>query len=220
MQGYANLLLGDYANKPLDAKGTDFLQRISRAADRLDHLIQDVLSYTTVLRAESPLATVDLDQLMRDIIATQPKENSGARIEIAGTLPPVLGNQALLTQCLSNLLANALKFVSPGTAPHVRIWAEESAIEEATKESQDEIPPLPSVKVFLEDNGIGIDARDHARIFRMFERIHPAAEFEGTGIGLTIVRKAAERMGAEIGFESEPGKGSRFWILLSKAYNK
>jgi signal transduction histidine kinase len=72
------------------------------------------------------------------------------------------------------------------------------------------------VRVWIKDNGIGIAPEDHDRVFRMFERIHPATEFEGTGIGLTIVRKAVERMGAQVGFESEVGKGSNFWIQLRR----
>jgi len=74
-----------------------------------------------------------------------------------------------------------------------------------------------SVRIFFKDNGIGIAPEDHSRIFRLFERIHPSTEYEGTGIGLTIVRKAAERMGGQVGFESVPGKGSNFWIQLKKA---
>ena len=73
-----------------------------------------------------------------------------------------------------------------------------------------------SIRVWFKDNGIGIAPENHERIFRLFERIHPAKEYEGTGIGLTIVRKAAERMGAQLGFESELGKGSNFWIQLKK----
>ena len=126
----------------------------------------------------------------------------GAEILIEGPLPPVLGNEALLTQCISNLLSNALKFVPPGTSPRVKIRAE--ALE-------------GEVRVWFEDNGIGIAPENHSRIFRLFERIHPASHYEGTGIGLTIVRKAVERMGAHLGFESAPGKGSRFWIQLRKA---
>ena len=73
-----------------------------------------------------------------------------------------------------------------------------------------------SIRVWFKDNGIGIAPENHNRIFRLFERIHPATEYEGTGIGLTIVRKAIERMGAQVGFESELGKGSNFWIQLKK----
>jgi len=120
-------------------------------------------------------------------------------IQIEGTLPPVLGHEGFLTQCVSNLLDNAIKFVAPGVQPRIRIWAE---------------PGETRVRINFQDNGVGIAAENRSRIFRMFERIHPAAEYEGTGIGLTIVRKAVERMGGKVDFESEPGQGSKFWIEL------
>jgi signal transduction histidine kinase len=125
-------------------------------------------------------------------------------------------------QCLSNLLSNAVKFVAPGTTPRVRIWVEEANLTEANNENKKGIsssPSLPSsasVKIFIQDNGIGIAPENHARVFRMFERIHPVSAYDGTGIGLTIVRKASERMGAQVGFESQLGKGSTFWIQLAK----
>jgi len=111
-------------------------------------------------------------------------------------------NEALLGQCVSNLLSNGVKFVSARTTPRMEISAEAIGDD--------------SVRVCFKDNGIGIAAENHDRIFRLFERIHPATEYEGTGIGLTIVRKATERMGAQVGFESEPGKGSNFWIQLKR----
>jgi signal transduction histidine kinase len=112
-----------------------------------------------------------------------------------------LGHAGFLTQCISNLLSNAVKFVPSGTQPHVRIWAE---------------PADGYVRLCFQDNGIGIAEQNHHRIFRMFERINPDNEYRGTGIGLTIVRKAAERMGGRAGFESELGKGSKFWIEIKK----
>jgi PAS domain S-box-containing protein len=203
MQGYAELVAEAYSDKCLDATATEYLQRISRAALRLDHLIQDVLSYTRVLRAEAPLSRVNLDRLTRDIIETQPPgAHPGAEILIEGSLPPVLGNEGLLTQCISNLLSNAVKFVGPGTIPRVRVRSEAAGT---------------AFRVSFEDNGIGIAPENHGRIFRMFERIHPTSQYEGTGIGLTIVRKAVERMGAQLGIESSLGQGSKFWILLEPA---
>ena len=200
MQGFAQILVNDYGSK-LDERGVDHLQRIIRSALRLDHLIQDVLSYSKVLHARGPLGPVDLDGLMRDIIATYPNGQK-AEFHIQGKLPTVLGNKAFLTQCFSNLLANASKFVAPGASPSVEIAAEERG--------------QGMVRVWIKDNGVGIAAENHERVFRMFERINLATEYEGTGIGLTIVRKAAERMGAQVGFESELGKGSRFWIQIEK----
>src|SRR6185369_11285 len=205
MQSFASYLVKEYGSK-LDEQGINYLQQIMRSAVRLDRLIQDVLSYTRVLH--TPLATtpVDLDRLTRDIIETYPNGQAiQPEIHIHGRLPAVLGNEALLTQCISNLLGNGAKFVSDGTTPKIDVSAE--AVGE------------DSVRISFKDNGIGIAPEDHSRIFRLFERIHPSTEYEGTGIGLTIVRKAAERMGGQVGFESVPGKGSNFWIQLKKGSN-
>jgi signal transduction histidine kinase len=200
MQGFAKILVDDYSSK-LDEQGVGYLQQIVRSSSRLDRLIQDVLSYSRVLHAQDRVQPVDLDGLVRDIIATYPNGHK-AEFHIQGKLPRVLGNEAFLTQCFSNLLGNASKFIVAGTSPCVKIAAE------------DREPGM--VRVWIEDNGIGIAPENHKRIFRMFERINLATEYEGTGIGLTIVRKAAERMGAQVGFESELGKGSKFWIQLQK----
>jgi PAS domain S-box-containing protein len=200
MQGFAKILVDDYSSK-LDEQGVGHLQQIIRSSYRLDRLIQDVLSYSRILHAKDCVQPVDLDRLVRDIIATYPNGHK-AEFHIQGKLPGVLGNEAFLTQCFSNLLGNAAKFVPAGTVPCVNIGAEE---QEASM-----------VRVWVKDNGIGIAPENHQRVFRMFERINLATEYEGTGIGLTIVRKAAERMGAQVGFESELGKGSKFWIQLQK----
>ena len=203
MQSFAQFLLEDYRGK-LDEQGVDYLQRIMRSAVRLDRLIQDVLSYTKILHANLPMEPVDLDRLVRDIVETFPNGLPiRPEISIQGTLPQVLGNEALLAQCISNLMSNGAKFVAPGTTPRLQVSAE-------TRKDG-------FVRVWFKDNGIGIAPENHERIFGLFERIQPAAAYDGTGIGLSIVRKAAERMGAKIGFESALGKGTRFWILLQKA---
>src|SRR5207249_11401036 len=89
-----------------------------------------------------------------------------------------------------------------GTAPQVRIWAEEKQ---------------PWVRLWVEDNGIGIEKQAQGRLFGVFQRLHPASDYEGTGIGLAIVRRAVERMGGTVGVESEPNRGSRFWVELKSA---
>lgn len=201
IQGYAQSLLEDQFEQ-LDETGKEYLQRISRSALRMNTLIQDVLSYTTVLRGEAPLNQVGTERLLRDIIEGCPNwQEPHAEISIEGLLPRIFGNEALLGQCFTNILSNAVKFVSPGTKPRIRIWAE--SVENF-------------VRVTISDNGVGVARENHQRIFRMFERIYPATEFEGTGIGLTIVRKAVERMNGRVGFDSELGQGSRFWIELQK----
>jgi len=218
MQGFANILAEDYASK-LDAEALDYLSRIVSSARRLDRLIQDVLNYSKIINEQMVIEPVDLDRLTREIIETYPGwQPPKAEIEIQSALPKVLGNEAFLTQCISNLVSNAIKFVSPGRVPRVRIRAEElMAPATRCERLNDGGVPVPQVRLCFEDNGIGISAEQGTRIFRMFERIHPSSEYEGTGIGLTIARRAVERMGGGIGFESELGKGSKFWIQLKKA---
>jgi signal transduction histidine kinase len=101
----------------------------------------------------------------------------------------------------TNLISNGLKFVAQDTKPRLRIWAEDR--DNATR-------------VWVEDNGIGIRADHQKRLFGVFQRLHSGELFPGTGIGLAIVRKGAERMGGRVGLESTPGQGSRFWIELCK----
>jgi PAS domain S-box-containing protein len=201
MRGFAHILVEQHAGN-LDAEGVRYLEKIDMAAGRMDALIQDVLSYSRVAGERMAIAAIDVDQLVREVIDTYPQLHaSKAEIHIEGVLPKVLGNEVSLAQCLSNLLTNAVKFIRRGTKPRVVIRAE--AIES-------------EVRLWIEDNGIGINPKDQKRIFIMFERVHPNTAYEGTGIGLAIVRKAAERMGGSVGVRSEIGKGSRFWIQLSK----
>jgi two-component system, chemotaxis family, CheB/CheR fusion protein len=189
-----------------DGLGEDeksYIDRIIAAAQRLDQLVQDILTYSRTVRADLRLEPVDLEQIITDAIRENSEfEPPGAEIEIETPMLKVEGHHSSLTQCVFNLLSNAVKFVAPGTVPRVTIRTE---------------PRGDEVRVWFEDNGIGIASRDVERVFGFFERVHSAAQFEGTGIGLAIVKKAVERMGGKVGVESEPGKGSRFWIQLSRA---
>ena len=103
----------------------------------------------------------------------------------------------------NNLLSNAIKFSRPDVPSKVRVWADKSSL-----------PNESFVKVFFQDNGIGIARENLHKIFGAFQRLHPSEKYPGTGIGLAIVRKGIERMGGSVGLESEPGKGSTFWIEL------
>ena len=168
------------------------------AAGRMDQLIQDVLSYTRVLRGEVNVAPVDPDFLVREVTIYPQLHTGNGEIQIIA-LPKALGAETSLAQCISNLLSNAVKFVPEGTKPQVTVRAEAVG---------------GDVRLWVEDNGRGIAPEDQARIFKMFERVDRAIAYEGTGIGLAIVRKAMERMGGQLGVESEPGLGSKFWIQL------
>ena len=202
MQGFSNTLQEEYGPK-LDATARDYLQRIDRAAVRLDRLIQGVLSYSRMARAQMPLQSADLKRIIADVIEQYPGlQKEQAKIIIEEPLPAVLGHEASLTQVFSNLLGNAVKFVPAGRTPEIRISAETHA---------------DTVKVLVADNGIGINTKDYERIFHIFEQVHQSGAYPGTGIGLSIVKKAVERMGGRVGVTSEPGKGSCFWLELRKA---
>jgi signal transduction histidine kinase len=142
-----------------------------------------------------------VEKLLRGILESYPNlQPPQSKVEVVGDFPVVLANEAALTQILSNLLGNAVKFVAPGVAPEVRVWSE----------AQGEM-----VRIHVRDNGIGIAKEYQEAIFGIFRRLN--REYEGTGIGLTIAKKAAERMGGSIALESEPGRGSTFTLTLPRA---
>jgi PAS domain S-box-containing protein len=202
MQGYSDALLEDYKDK-LDPIAQDYLNRIRRAASRMDLLIRDILAYSKVAKGEIRLDTIDLEHVIRDVIqnyeALQPDR---ASINIKSPLPPVLGHEAYMTQIVSNYLSNAVKFVERGVRPVVNISAS---------------PEGDMVRVSFVDNGIGIDPEHQKQIFQIFGRVYSEKKFEGTGIGLAIAKKAAERMGGSVGVRSELGQGSEFFVLLRRA---
>jgi signal transduction histidine kinase len=202
MRGYAELILGGQGGT-LDEEGKVYLEKVTGSARRLDSLIADVITYTGILRTELKLSPVQPEPLVRELIESFPELAAHAAVfEIVGPMPAVLAHEASLAQCLAHLLANAVKFIAPGVEPHVRITAEEHA---------------GVVRIWVADNGIGIEPRDQQRIFNLFERIGPADTHPGLGIGLAIVRKTIERAKGRVGVESAPGRGSRFWIQLPTA---
>ena len=198
MRGFSVLLLDSFS-EALPPPGQDFLKRIAVSADRMDQLIVDALDYSKAMREEPALASLDPEKLLQGMIESYPAfQLPAAEVRVEGKFPRVLANQAGLTQCFSNLLNNAVKFVASGQMPRIaRVCAE-------TRDSM--------VRLWFEDNGIGIPAEYHGKIFGMFQRL--SRNYEGTGIGLALVRKVIERMGGEVGVESEPGRGSRFWLDL------
>ncbi len=198
---FAQLLADEIAAGALSPATMDYCGRIIVGANRLDNLINDALNYTKAALREMPLQPVDLAKLVRGLVDTYPNLHAPrAEIRIDNDLPTVLGNESLLTQCFSNLLGNAVKFVAPGVRPHA--WVRSEAGDN-------------NVRIWVEDNGIGIPKHAHPRLFSMFQKLDN--RYEGTGIGLAIVRKVVERMGGKVGVESEPDLGSRFWVELKAA---
>jgi len=203
IQGYANAILEDEQDR-LSAEGILYTQRMAESADRLDGLIQDLLSYSRLSRGEMRLEPVDLTSLMRQVLADLATEIAAreAQVSVPGNLPVVTGHRTTLGQILNNLISNAVKFVASEVLPQVTVFSV----------SMDGCAHLT-----IEDNGIGIPVEHRERIFAVFERLHGSEQYPGTGIGLAIVRRGIERMGGGVRVESAPGGGSRFTVELPLA---
>jgi len=197
---YSDIVREDYGHK-LDAEGREYLVRLAQGASRMDRLIQDLLEYSRIARAEIHVHPIQLSGILRDVqinLAVDLEEKQ-ARLIVSDPLPAVRGDRMLLLQAMTNLVSNALKFVPRETVPDVRISTE---------------PREGNVRILVRDNGMGIAPEHHERVFQMFERLHPAEAYPGTGVGLAIVKKAVQRMNGRLGLESETGRGSCFWFEL------
>jgi len=203
MQGYSDALLEEYKDR-IDEKGVDYLKRIRRSASKMDVLIQDVLAYSRVAKGDIHLNEVNVENVIRDVIQNYPLlQPDRTDISVISPIPRILGHESYLTQIVSNLLSNAVKFVEPGKRPSVIIQS---------------IAEGEMVRISFEDNGIGISLEHQQQIFQIFGRVYSEKKFEGTGIGLAIVKKATERMGGRSGVESQGGSGSKFFVILKRAH--
>jgi PAS domain S-box-containing protein len=201
MSAFSTFLLEEAEQHGGSDEMKDYSRRIQVAANRLDKLILDALHYTKAVLQEMPMEPVELEKLVHGLVETYPNlQPDKADIRFESELPAVIGNESLLTQCFSNLLGNAVKFVPTGVRPEIRVRAENNG---------------HVSKIWIRDNGIGIPPHSRDRLFKMFQRL--TSEYEGSGIGLAIVRKVIERMGGKVGVESEPGIGSSFWVELKLA---
>lgn len=203
IRGLIEALGEDYHDR-LDETGQEYIRYIADSARRMDTLIQDLLAYSRLTQTQIQLQTVDLDALLQEVLSQLEPERQAKQAEITVKLPlpRVVGQRTILTQVLINLLSNAIEYVEPNISPRVQVWAEQRQ---------------NRVRIWVADNGIGIDPEYQAQIFGVFERLHSAETYTGTGIGLAIVQKGIERMGGEVGVESQLGQGSRFWIELPLA---
>ena len=184
----------------LDSTSNDYLDRAVNSASRMRQLLSDLLQFSQVASTPEPLKAIDLVKVAReaaDVFEDTIKE-TGALIEIE-TIPSIEADETQILRLFQNLIGNALKFRSK-EPPRIEIYA---------KHDRQGI-----CEIFVKDNGIGFDPQFAERIFKPFQRLHTRGEYEGTGIGLTICRKIAERHGGSIKAESEPGKGSIFMVSL------
>jgi signal transduction histidine kinase len=200
---FSGVLREDY-EAVLDDAGKDLLRRIGAATERMDALIRDLLDYSRLGAQEIRLGAVDLDEVMEAVrhhLSALLAEREAA-LAVEGPLGRVIGHPTLLQQALENLVSNAVKFVAAGTPPRVQVRSE-------ARDGR--------LRIWVEDNGIGIAPEHQERIFRLFERLHPSGVYPGTGVGLAIVQRAAERLGGTAGVVSEAGHGARFFIEVPAA---
>ena len=202
MIGYSELLMKDHSSA-LEDNARNYLQRIQGSAEFMDKLLLDLLAFGRAARSEVPPEPVEIRKAWDAALfqCASQIEQIHAQVDTIEPLGTVLAHEATLGQCLANLLGNALKFTAPAVAPRIRFRAE---------------PRGDRLRLWVEDNGIGIPADQQERVFRVFERLN-GSRYAGTGIGLSIVRKGVERMGGNVGVVSSPGQGSRFWIELPRS---
>ena len=202
IHSFSEIVLADYGDQL--GEGAEYLRKVIGASGRLDRLIQDVLNFARLSRSEIEVVPLDVDKLVHDIIQERPELHTPANIvKVESPLAPVMGHDASLTQCITNLLSNAVKFVASGVTPKVIVFTQITG---------------DRVRICVTDNGIGISPAGQRRLFAIFQRLETAQRFEGTGVGLAIVRKAAERMNGSVGVDSAEGQGSTFWIELPRAH--
>jgi signal transduction histidine kinase len=170
----------------------------------MELLIDGLLEYGRLAHEQFPIEAVESGVVLDKVLGLLKGEiaRRQAEIRIQGEWPPVVGNEKLFEIVLISLVNNALKFVAAGIAPQVRIRGE-------THEN--------TVRFSVEDNGIGIAPEYLHKVFHIFERLHPKNSYSGTGIGLAIATKAAERMGGRLGAESKLNQGSQFWVELPRS---
>ncbi len=200
MEGYTTLLQEEYSGQ-LDAKAQNYARHICDASKRMDELIHDLLQYGRLTHLRLEFAPVRLELAIERALTRLNFETKASRAEVKvpAPLPQVVANPELLEEVLMNLFENAIKFVEPGAAPRIEVRAERRG---------------SRVRVWIQDNGPGIDPQYHERIFGAFETLSSRPGESGTGIGLAIVREGMQRMNGAAGVESQLGAGSKFWIEL------
>src|SRR5436190_1919641 len=213
---------GDRLKAKLDAMGIqdgrEFLERMQSAAARMQRLINDLLTFSRVISKSQPLVPVDLNQVTKEVLSDLEVriEQTKAHIDVSH-LPTLQADPMQMRQLLQNLIGNALKFQAPNSKPQIQIQAQSVRKPfngAAAGGSEQEVCELS-----IKDNGIGFDEKYSEKIFAMFQRLHGHNEYEGTGVGLAVCRRIADRHGGSIAAKGKPGEGATFTVTLPLARN-
>ena len=197
----------------LDEVGDDCVQRMRNAAERMQALIDGLLSLSRVTTQGQSFVPVDLEKVAHEVVSDLEVqiEQTGGRVEV-GRLPTVQADPLQMRQLLQNLITNGLKFRRVEESPLVKV--EGKYLRDRQQRKSGMSPAEEQCRIVVEDNGIGFEEKYRDRIFGVFQRLHPRDVFEGTGIGLALCRKIVERHGGQIIAHSVPGQGSVFEVLL------
>ncbi|MEP7000414.1 MAG: ATP-binding protein [bacterium] len=199
INGVSSILLEDFATA-MPAKASDLVNRIAANATRMGHLIDDLLRLSQLGRQPLSVHPVSTAAMVREILDELNKENAGRSVEtVVGDLPDCMGDAGLLRQMFFNLLSNAFKFTRQTVRPTLMVGSEE-------RDGQ--------CVYFVKDNGAGFDMRYAQRLFGVFQRMHRADQFEGTGIGLSIVHRVIRRHGGRVWAESALDQGTTFFFTI------
>ncbi len=203
----------------LDEAGDDCVQRMRNAAERMQALIDGLLSLSRVTTQGQRFVPVDLEKIAREVVSDLEVqiERTGGRVEV-GRLPTVQADPLQMRQLLQNLIANGLKFRRVEEPPLVKV--EGKYLRDRQQRKNGDSPAEEQCRIVVEDNGIGFEEKYREKIFGVFQRLHPRDVFEGTGIGLALCRKIVERHGGQINAHSVLGQGSVFEILLPAIHAK
>ena len=197
------VILDFYRDKPLDAKGKEFLVAALRMVDRLTKMLDSLLEYSRAGRSAKALGPVDLNSCMKSVLENLKSliEETQARVIVAPMPPTVAGDEDALVQLLQNLISNGIKFRRSDPVV-VRVTSRRDG---------------DQWEISIKDNGIGIDAQHHAAIFAPFKRLHAKQEFDGSGIGLATCKRIVDQHGGRLRVESAVGQGAIFYFTLADA---
>lgn len=197
------------ATDGLDERSQDYLARMQGAAERMQKLIDALLTYSRISSRAQPFADVALDEVLRGVLSDLETriEKCGGEV-IVSPLPEIRADAMQMRQLFQNLVGNALKFRDADRAPRVEVSAETASEEQL---------PEGGWCIRVRDNGIGLDSTETESIFEPFARLHARSRYEGTGIGLSICAKIVQRHGGSIRASGQPGEGSSFEIILPNA---
>jgi signal transduction histidine kinase len=197
IDGFSKIVLEEYGEQ-LDGMGVHYLNRVRNGAIKMSQLIDDMLSFSRAGRTEIRLKQIDVNRLVNNVLRDYTEVIKEKDVEVkVGDLPELLCDQNMIQQVFSNLISNGIKYSKETEQPKVKIGFDEK------------------LKAFyVKDNGIGFEMQYHDKIFQVFQRLQLPEDYEGTGIGLAIVRRMVERHKGKIWAESELDKGTTFYVQL------